>query len=384
VSVGDGADPLVARLPGRRGRRVRVGEVRYGLPELRQDPDTGEGLGVRVRIAVGSLTEPWSRAALFLRMAFDDTRIEAVDAGIDPPVGVVSVSGLRTNEVGWYLGALSGGGPLDFAAHVRLDVPAQLAELTGTLRVEGPVTRPRPVFLPPVAGHARTPALREFALERTGPAPAGPPPVDTLPGPAAVQAHELEPAAAVRLCFAADIERYSRFRNPEAVRAQQRLIDVLARARHRAGVAEERVETQESGDGLFVVLPTGLDESEVIPALVQGLYTSLAELNADLNEHARLRLRVALHRGHIERGANGWAGTAAVAVHRLLDSQPARLALSGRAEADFVLIVPDSLYQDVIAQGYGLLRPEAFRRVDVSLPAKNFADRAWIYIPGSG
>jgi len=72
------------------------------------------------------------------------------------------------------------------------------------------------------------------------------------------------------------------------------------------------------------VLRTGLDESEVIPALVHRVPDRAREVNADLNERARLRLRIALHRGHVERGANGWAGDSAVGVHRLLDSGPAR------------------------------------------------------------
>ena len=37
--------------------------------------------------------------------------------------------------------------------------------------------------------------------------------------------------------------------------------------------------------------------------------------------------------------------------HRLLDSGPARAALTGRPDADFALIVSDTLYQDVIAHG---------------------------------
>lgn len=192
---------------------------------------------------------------------------------------------------------------------------------------------------------------------------------------------EGNPASAVRLCLAADIERYSRYRAPEAMRAQQRLLDVLARARHRAGIDETRVETQASGDGQFAILPTGLDESEVIPALVRELEIALAEVNSDLNNNARLRIRAALHRGFIQRGPNGWTGDSAIGVHRILDSAPVRTALADNQAVDFALAVPDALYRDVIGHGYGPLRPETFTAARVEIPAKEFTDRVWIYVP---
>jgi hypothetical protein len=384
--AGSASDSL--SVPGRRrnARPERIGAVEYGWPVLDEEADAVGGVGVRIRFAFEPLSGPWRCAALFLRMSFDDARIEVLDAGVDPALGAVSVSGLSSNIVGWYVDRPHGDVPPEVIARATLSVPQELTELTGTLRAELPVVRAGLIL--DRKAHARTPRIREFALPLPGrpssvaaPADAGVAGSDR--SVVGAQASKVsEPTAAVRLCFAADIEQYSRFRTPEAVRAQQRLTEALARARRHAGIAEDRVETQESGDGQFVVLPTGLDESEVIPALVHGFRIALAEANADLNERARLRLRIALHRGHIERGANGWAGVSAVGVHRILDSAPARAALTSHSDTDFVLIVPDSLYQDVIAHGYGLLRPEAFTRVDVEIPAKNFVDRAWIYVPG--
>ena len=417
-SAGVTTDALVVSRRRRTARREQIGTVTYGAPALDRGIDPDGGIGVRISFAFEPLSARWSCVALFLRMSFDDRRIEVVDAGIDPVAdsavdpavdpavgptvapshgaapGAVSVTGLSSNVVGWYFDRLNGDPPPEVRAHATLNVPRDLAELTGTVRAELPVVRTG--LLHRRRAHARAAQLQEFALPLPGRRSGIAAPVDSRavassaagstsgPTAAAVSAHapkNAEPDAAVRLCCAADIERYSRFRTPEAVRAQQRLTEALARARHHAGIAEERVETQESGDGQFVVLPTGLDESEVIPALVHGFRIALAEVNADLNERARLRLRIALHRGHVERGANGWAGDSAVGVHRLLDSGPARAALTGRPDADFALIVSDTLYQDVIAHGYGLLRPEAFTRVEVEIPAKHFAERAWIYVP---
>ncbi len=184
---------------------------------------------------------------------------------------------------------------------------------------------------------------------------------------------------AVRLCLAADIERYSRFTNVEAARAQARFLEVLGQAQRHAGLTE--LDAEHSGDGRFVVLPPGLDESVVIPNLVVGLSIALRHLNTDLNAHARLRLRVAMDRGLLAPDVNGWVGNAAITVHRLLDSAPLRTALAEEPAVDFALIVADTLYRDVIAHGYPGLPPELFQETTIDIPAKHFAEQAWIY-PG--
>jgi hypothetical protein len=185
---------------------------------------------------------------------------------------------------------------------------------------------------------------------------------------------------AVRLCLAADVERYSRLRTPAAARAQAWLVDVLAQARAHAGIDESTVDLQHAGDGQFAVLPPGLDESSVIPALIHGLESTLRDLNADLNDHARLRLRVALHRGHIGPAPAGWVGDSVIAVHRLLDAPALRQALRDRPDADFALIVPDMLYRDVVRH----LPLEDFNQTTVNMPEKNFTEHAWIQVGNVG
>lgn len=185
---------------------------------------------------------------------------------------------------------------------------------------------------------------------------------------------------AVRLCLAADVERYSRFNNLQAVRTQERFVETLRRARRHAGLNESEVYVQNSGDGQFIVLPAGLDESAVIPGLIAGLSIALRQINDDLIEYARLRLRIALHRGLLQSGVNGWVGNSAVAVRRLLDSLPLRTALAECPNASFGLVVSDTIYRDVIARGYLGLSGESFRETTIKIPGKRFIERAWIYI----
>lgn len=184
-----------------------------------------------------------------------------------------------------------------------------------------------------------------------------------------------------RLCLAVDIVDYSRFRNPEAARAQRHLLQVLQAARRYAGIAEGAIESDGAGDSQFAVLPPGLDEAVVVPRLIHGIGSALAELNGRLDESSRMRLRVAFDRGLVDRGVNGWVGDAVIAVHRLLDSPPLRSVLSGDTHADFAVAVSDTVFHDVVRHGYDGLSPTEFTATTVDLPAKGFHARAWIHVP---
>jgi hypothetical protein len=185
----------------------------------------------------------------------------------------------------------------------------------------------------------------------------------------------------VRLCLSADLENFSRFRRVEATSAQNRLIEALRRARRHAGIREEHTALQPSGDGEFAILPPGLNGPVAIPKLAEGLWMALREINQDLSDHARIRLRVAMYQGHVSPGHSGWCGYATTAVHRLLDSPAARTSLDENSKADFVFLVGTDIYRDYISDDQGWLSPEQFNRVTVDMPAKGFHETAWIFIP---
>ncbi|MFI7675008.1 hypothetical protein [Actinophytocola sp. NPDC049390] len=184
----------------------------------------------------------------------------------------------------------------------------------------------------------------------------------------------------MRLCIAIDVEKYSRFGNPDAEHAQERFVHALRYARNRAGLSAADVSIDRSGDGQFLVLPPGLDESSAIPAFVTGLSVAMRRTNERSSRHFRLRLRVAMHRGLLKPGINGWVGHAAIAVHRLLDSTSLRTALRRTPTATFALAVSDSLYRDVVAHGYPGLASASFHRTVVNIRHKAFREPAWIYL----
>ncbi|WP_146150199.1 hypothetical protein [Actinomadura rubrobrunea] len=334
---------------------------------------------------------------LFVRMCFNDRRVSVLrvdartaDGGMSSTRGstpttdgerlggeplAVITEPQRAHAAGIYFEApgTRDSLPREYAINVTAEVPSSISQLKGTLRVDGSAVR-RLIRSKIVHGHGPpvqfSVPLQNMPIERRPAVPLG------HGGDAQVKRAD---CAGVRLCFAADIERFSRFRTPEAVRAQERFVRLLAEARCHAGVDESGLELEKSGDGQFVILPAGLDEAVVIPRLIEGLRDGLARINADLSERARLRIRAALHRGHVQWGVNGWVGESTIVTRRLLDSRMARQALNDRPKADLALIVSDTLYRDVIAHGYGNLAPTSFHRVIAEVPEKNFGEPAWIY-----
>jgi hypothetical protein len=191
---------------------------------------------------------------------------------------------------------------------------------------------------------------------------------------------EVPTGAAVRLCLAADVVGYSRRRNAETEELQRDLVRLLSAARLRAGIAESAVRPQPQGDGQFTVLPTGIDESTVIPRMISALRTGLLDRDRGRPADERMTLRVALHRGLVKETANGWVGSAAIGVHRLLDSPPLRAAIRDNPEAPYVLGVPDVLYHDVIAHAIEPPLPSDFQPMTVELPEKNFVEHGWLTV----
>ncbi|MGW3996091.1 hypothetical protein ACWEF6_21590 [Amycolatopsis sp. NPDC004772] len=363
-------------------RKRALGEVRLDLPtahhatpdELADEMPDGMGLvEFRQRYALEPVAGRARIAATYLIAEFSDprVRIHALSGVTAEPVTDMVVSDLPQG-CGWLVGDPVGVTTAPRTGEVRatLWVPQDHAELAGVNRFDSTILRP--------AWHRRRLHAGIDPVQFAVALPAGwarhPPP------PPHPVSHR---KPAVRLCMAADTVAYGRLTTSEAARTQERLVGVLAEARRAAGITEREVDLQPSGDGQFAILPTGLDETVVIPRLVEGVRSALATANADLSDRARLRLRVALHRGHVAPGVNGWVGTATIAVHRLLDCAPLRSRLARDRSADFALIVADVVFRDVIAATGGELDPAEFEPVDAVLPDKGFAERAWVHAPRS-
>jgi hypothetical protein len=245
-----------------------------------------------------------------------------------------------------------------YAVHAVLEIPSAATEVTGTLSAQVETAGP---------GGRQSAVLSE-----------------AIPFAESLTPAEFTAGAAVRLCVAADVVSYSRRSNLETEILQRDLVEVLGRARRAAGIVDRLVRPQAQGDGQFTVLPTGIDESKVIPDLLHELGARLVERDTGVPADERMRLRVALHRGLVKEGDNGWVGSSAIAVHRILDSAPLRAAVKDNPAACYVLGLPDVLYRDVIEHAVEPPRAGDFHEMIVDLPEKQFVERGWLYVgPGT-
>jgi hypothetical protein len=183
-----------------------------------------------------------------------------------------------------------------------------------------------------------------------------------------------------------DAEGFSRHPDAELPRLHEEI-------RHAAAQACERSELraawegarvlQSTGDGLFAVLP-----HEAVTALIDPfpryLQESLAEAAPRLRaDGLALRLRVAVHAGLVgdEDPVTAGISTATNEVHRLVNCEPARLALRDSApDVTFVALVVSSVVFEAFVRGrHTGLHPDQFTTVRATV--KQFDQPAHLHVP---
>ncbi|WP_433048025.1 hypothetical protein [Dactylosporangium sp. CS-033363] len=186
-----------------------------------------------------------------------------------------------------------------------------------------------------------------------------------------------------RILVAVDVEKYSRREHLQQYRIREDFRLVLREAADRLGLDRSGWVVQAAGDGELAVLPAAASEPRVVAHLVPVLDGLLRERNGGLPGERRIRVRVAVHVGlvHLD-GANGFPGAAAVTVSRLVGAKPVKLALAAFPAAGAALILSEQVFDDVVAQRYEDMAPDAFTRVRIEVPDKEFDQAAWISVPG--
>lgn len=324
----------------------------------------------------------------------------------------IAVFGLGGQRLRWTFRAPGRGAlrPDGRWAQAVVRMPAATADVSGRLslstttvqRVLGGALRRRA---------AETPYDTPFHLRTAEAWPAATPPEhqEAFPGAWALAAYEDEspteaseaseegerddetlPPGLRRLCLAVDIEKYSARDNADMVRLQRVLLRTLRAACERVGVAWERCGRQAQGDGYLLVLEPDVDETRAVPGLLDGLTAGLAAANgrtagensaagqASSRKTDDVRMRVSLHQGIVHEADSGYAGSAVVALFRVLDSAPVRRVLAESPDTDLVVAFSDTLYQDLVGTGYEGLSATGFEKVEIEIAAKNFTGVAWV------
>jgi hypothetical protein len=176
-----------------------------------------------------------------------------------------------------------------------------------------------------------------------------------------------------------DVERSSGRDDQLALRMRADLRDMVAEALRRQSLDPHIIDTTDLGDGLRLVVPGQVPPSVLLDPFIGNLASILRAHRKAAAPSARLRLRVAVHMGLLQRDNAGWSGRALVHCARLLDSAVLRRHLEAAHRADLAVILSCEVFDQVVAQGYGL-DPDACGQVLVT--EKETRAPAWMYVPG--
>ena len=183
---------------------------------------------------------------------------------------------------------------------------------------------------------------------------------------------------ALRLGFVLDVEGYGTRTVPERDAIQYRLRRLVVAMLGESGLKLDAsvVDHQWTGDGINAVLPSAVDPPAVLGMLVRSMAAGLGADNAGNAD--RIRLRMAIGVGLIERTAAGFGGPMIVNIGRLVDSAALRGALSDEPGADLAVALSDHVYRLIIQPGYPGIPFGQFARAKVV--AKEFSGTAWIWL----
>ncbi|MEV6373562.1 CATRA conflict system CASPASE/TPR repeat-associated protein [Micromonospora musae] len=212
-----------------------------------------------------------------------------------------------------------------------------------------------------------------------------PSPVEPSLPRSAVVAPSAQPAPAQpltleqRMSFGVDVVTYAGRTVLQQIEVQRRLAGILRRVLEDIGLAPHDTDHQDAGDGITVVLPTHIRPHLALPKLLNGWRALVAADNAAHPED-RIRLRLSVAAGPFYAAAIGLSGATIIEIHRLLDSEALRTAVTDHPDADLVALISDRLHADVIAEGDPGLNAGHLRRLRVRV--KSYDKQAWLWLGG--
>jgi hypothetical protein len=181
----------------------------------------------------------------------------------------------------------------------------------------------------------------------------------------------------LRLAFALDVVGYGArtvLQEQQVERRLRRLVDT-ALDKCDLKLDPDIVEHRWTGDGINAVLPADIDPTVIMPLLIRSLASALGSDNAQSTD--RIRLRMSIGAGLIERNADGFSGQLIVDINRLVDSSALRLALTD-STGDLAVAISDHVYAMVVQPGYPGIPDGQFSRMTVV--AKEFSADAWLWL----
>ncbi|MFL6144891.1 MAG: hypothetical protein ACJ72N_23875 [Labedaea sp.] len=178
-----------------------------------------------------------------------------------------------------------------------------------------------------------------------------------------------------------DIAGSAKWHNQAQLSARAALRAATQHAVRDAGIGWANVVVEDRGDGLILLIPPSVSKVDILDPLIPRLAEEIREYNATVPLGLKIRLRVAIHAGEVDRDGHGWIGNDLIIACRLVNGEPLYQRLAHHPAASLVLVVSDLIYQGVVRHYYRNIDPGHYTRVQVS--AKEFDAPAWLHIPDS-
>ncbi|MFH0177354.1 hypothetical protein ACIA6D_09690 [Streptomyces cacaoi] len=194
------------------------------------------------------------------------------------------------------------------------------------------------------------------------------------------------PLPPYRALFAVDAKDFTGLPAVQHGPVSRLIPELVDQALERADLSELRNAKKFSastGDGVVF----GFDPVFLPFVLWPFLHVLDGVLGAYNQQHVgpRIRLRASVHVGPLpDSGEPGDGnGTPRNDTHRLLDSRPVKAILAAASEqvTHLAAIISDRVHEDVVAGAYTGLHPDRCVEVPATVEGKNFAQRAWLYVP---
>jgi hypothetical protein len=180
--------------------------------------------------------------------------------------------------------------------------------------------------------------------------------------------------------LAVDIKGFNDHRRDQEIRWSLRMAmyEILASAFGRSGLAWAACYHEDRGDGVLVIAPAGAPAMTLLYPFAEHLRAGIRRHNRFHTEPAQLRLRAAVHAGQVRFDDHGVSGDAVNHLFRMLDAPAFKRALD-TSGADFALVTSDSVFDDVVFSGTGLIDPDMYAPVQIR--CKETRSEAWLYLP---
>ncbi|MEV7952695.1 hypothetical protein [Streptomyces sp. NPDC088141] len=189
-----------------------------------------------------------------------------------------------------------------------------------------------------------------------------------------------------RALFAVDAKDFTGLAAVQHGPVSQLIPELVDQALERAGLHELRDSKRfpaNTGDGVVFGF-----EPALLPFVLWPFLGVLDDTLGAYNRQSvgpRIRLRASVHVGPLPdtEGPGDGNGTARNDTHRLLDSRPVKAILTAASEqvTHLAAVISQRVYEDVVLGGYTGLHPDRCVEVPATVEGKDFAQRAWLYVP---